>query len=142
MAAQHRIDALCNLVAESRDVGAFAHDSYLTKASQHPELVKRIQKMGYEINIEMGPTQFWPGIHDLQSLISGEQELAHPFFKESAGLELITAFRDRTTCLSSRRRLFTTSCGRLLGNGPLSLSPGDEVWILSGAKVPMVLRPR
>lgn len=37
------------------------------------------------------------------------------------------------------RRLFTTTSQRL-GMGPQSLAPGDEVWLVHGANVPLVLR--
>jgi hypothetical protein len=40
-----------------------------------------------------------------------------------------------------RRRLFKTGAG-YMGTGARSLSAGDEVWILHGAAVPFILRPR
>ena len=42
---------------------------------------------------------------------------------------------------SSSRRIFRTS-ENYLGNGPRSMLPGDQVWILAGTKVPSVLRPQ
>jgi hypothetical protein len=42
---------------------------------------------------------------------------------------------------NDRRSLFRTSVGSL-GIGPQSLQILDEVWILNGATVPFVLRPR
>lgn len=42
---------------------------------------------------------------------------------------------------SSSRRVFRTR-ENYLGNGPRKTKPGDQVWILAGAKVPFVLRPQ
>ncbi|KAH8780642.1 heterokaryon incompatibility protein-domain-containing protein [Hyaloscypha sp. PMI_1271] len=42
---------------------------------------------------------------------------------------------------SSSRRIFRTR-ENYLGNGPRSMRPGDQVWILAGTKVPSVLRPQ
>ncbi|KAN0120325.1 Heterokaryon incompatibility protein (HET) domain containing protein [Hyaloscypha variabilis] len=42
---------------------------------------------------------------------------------------------------SSSRRIFRTR-ENYLGNGPESIRPGDQVWILGGTKVPSVLRPQ
>lgn len=38
------------------------------------------------------------------------------------------------------RNFFTTSDG-LLGFGPATMLPGDEIWVLFGSKVPFILRP-
>ena len=38
------------------------------------------------------------------------------------------------------RKFFTTSDG-LLGFGPATMLPGDEIWVLFGSKVPFILRP-
>jgi hypothetical protein len=38
------------------------------------------------------------------------------------------------------RLLFQTKGGDL-GYGPLSMSPGDQVWVLENGRVPFVLRP-
>ena len=40
---------------------------------------------------------------------------------------------------STLDRLFRTEKG-YLGMGPVSVLPGDEVWVLAGARVPFVLR--
>ncbi|KAF7525633.1 hypothetical protein G7054_g11005 [Neopestalotiopsis clavispora] len=37
---------------------------------------------------------------------------------------------------------FFVSVGGYLGMGPLTMRPGDEVWILFGGRVPFILRPR
>jgi hypothetical protein len=42
---------------------------------------------------------------------------------------------------SSSRRIFRTR-ENYLGNGPRSIRPGDQVWILAGTKIPSVLRPQ
>jgi hypothetical protein len=42
---------------------------------------------------------------------------------------------------SSSRRIFRTR-ENYLGNGPRSIRPGDQVWILAGTKIPFVLRPQ
>ncbi|KAE9373732.1 hypothetical protein N431DRAFT_438910 [Stipitochalara longipes BDJ] len=42
---------------------------------------------------------------------------------------------------SSTRRVFRTR-ENYLGNGPTSIRPGDQVWILGGAKIPSILRPQ
>jgi len=42
---------------------------------------------------------------------------------------------------SSSRRIFRTH-ENYLGNGPRSIRPGDQVWILAGTKTPFVLRPQ
>ena len=42
---------------------------------------------------------------------------------------------------SSSRRIFRTR-ENYLGNGPRSIRPGDQVWILAGAKIPFILRPQ
>lgn len=42
--------------------------------------------------------------------------------------------------LSKRMRLFKTD-GQYVGNGPRAIQSGDQVWILSGARVPIILRP-
>jgi len=39
------------------------------------------------------------------------------------------------------RVLFCTDDGLLLGLGPAEMQAGDELWVLSGAKTPSVLRP-
>ncbi len=39
-----------------------------------------------------------------------------------------------------QRRLYTTNCG-FLGLGLETVQEGDQVWLLSDARVPMVLRP-
>jgi hypothetical protein len=50
-------------------------------------------------------------------------------------------FRHESNLALSFRRLFRTR-GKLLGFGPRDLELGDEVWILAGAKTPVVLRHR
>ena len=42
---------------------------------------------------------------------------------------------------SSSRRIFRTH-ENYLGNGPMSIRPGDQVWILAGTKIPFILRPQ
>ena len=42
---------------------------------------------------------------------------------------------------SSSRRVFRTH-ENYLGNGRRSIRPGDQVWILAGAKIPFILRPQ
>ena len=37
------------------------------------------------------------------------------------------------------RNIFTTEEG-YLGNGPKGMQAGDEVWILNGGRIPMILR--
>lgn len=48
-------------------------------------------------------------------------------------------FRREVDLTLGTRRLFRTE-GGLLGIGPLEINMGDEVWILAGAKTPLVLR--
>lgn len=48
-------------------------------------------------------------------------------------------FRREVDLTLGTRRLFRTD-GGLLGMGPLETEMGDEVWILAGAKTPVVLR--
>lgn len=50
-------------------------------------------------------------------------------------------FRRLSLLFSSTRRIFRTH-ENYLGNGPKSARPGDQVWILAGAKIPFVLRPQ
>ncbi|KAI0096400.1 heterokaryon incompatibility protein-domain-containing protein [Nemania sp. FL0031] len=47
---------------------------------------------------------------------------------------------DRLRKLHKRMTVFNTERNRM-GNGPRAMRPGDEIWILSGAKVPIILRP-
>ncbi|KAF2174182.1 hypothetical protein M409DRAFT_16452 [Zasmidium cellare ATCC 36951] len=49
-------------------------------------------------------------------------------------------FEVRKSQMLDHRILFTTSTHGYLGLGPRSLRPGDQVWLLAGAKVPHVLR--
>ena len=50
-------------------------------------------------------------------------------------------FRRLSLLFSSTRRIFRTH-ENYLGNGPKNARPGDQVWILAGAKIPFVLRPQ
>jgi hypothetical protein len=50
-------------------------------------------------------------------------------------------FRRLRLIFGSTRRIFRTH-ENYLGNGPRSTRPGDQVWILAGAKVPIILRPQ
>jgi hypothetical protein len=52
---------------------------------------------------------------------------------------LLARFPQRLNISLQKRRMFGTD-GDLLGNGPLALIPGDEVWLLKGGRVPYVLR--
>lgn len=56
-----------------------------------------------------------------------------------APVELAQLQHDLDMTSGDARRVFRTKRG-LLGAGPRSLRPGDEVWILAGALVPYVLR--
>lgn len=52
----------------------------------------------------------------------------------------MNAFLANITTALSRRRFFITDMG-YIGNGPAKIQPGDEVFILCGGKMPLVLRP-
>ena len=54
-------------------------------------------------------------------------------------VELAQLQHDLDMTSGDSRRVFRTE-GGLLGAGPRSLQPGDEVWVLGGAVVPLVLR--
>jgi len=56
-----------------------------------------------------------------------------------APVELAQLQHDLDMTSGDARRVFRTK-GGLLGAGPRSLRPGDEVWVLAGALVPHVLR--
>lgn len=56
-----------------------------------------------------------------------------------APIELAQLQHELDMTSGSSRRVFRTK-GGLLGAGLRSLKPGDEVWVLGGAMVPMVLR--
>ena len=61
------------------------------------------------------------------------------FWKSESVESNLKEYWRRFQGVSASRRLFSTRDG-LLENGPSTLSCGDEVWILAGAKVPFVLR--
>jgi len=50
-------------------------------------------------------------------------------------------FKRQSELSLSCRVVFRTSGGLLLGTGPANTQPGDEVWVLSGADTPVILRP-
>jgi hypothetical protein len=52
----------------------------------------------------------------------------------------VTALYRIGSTFGFRRRLFLTEKGNL-GHSTLETAPGDEVWLLKGARVPFVLRP-
>ncbi len=52
----------------------------------------------------------------------------------------MNAFLAKVTTALSRRRLFVTEKG-YIGNDPAKIKPGDEVFILCGGKMPLILRP-
>lgn len=49
-------------------------------------------------------------------------------------------FRAQFGTLNGGRRLFVTDHQRYLGLGPMSMQPGDEVWVVKGSRVPILLR--
>lgn len=49
-------------------------------------------------------------------------------------------FRTQFARLNGGRRLFVTGRQQYLGLGPMSMQPGDEVWLMKGSKVPVLLR--
>jgi hypothetical protein len=51
----------------------------------------------------------------------------------------MAGFRCEVDLTLGTRRLFRTE-GGILGIGPLEVKIGDKVWILAGAKTPLVLR--
>ncbi|KAK3360698.1 heterokaryon incompatibility protein-domain-containing protein [Lasiosphaeria hispida] len=55
--------------------------------------------------------------------------------------EMAAALLTRRKKVSSGRAIFRTD-ENYLGNGPRSVLPGDQVWVLAGAVVPIVLRRR
>ena len=57
----------------------------------------------------------------------------------SQGSAMNALLANITTAIS-RRRFFITDKG-YIGNGPAKMQPGDEIFILCGGKMPLVLRP-
>lgn len=49
-------------------------------------------------------------------------------------------FRSQFSRLNGGRRLFVTEKQKYLALGPMSMQPGDEVWLLKGSNVPLLLR--
>ncbi|KAK0726847.1 heterokaryon incompatibility protein-domain-containing protein [Lasiosphaeria miniovina] len=54
--------------------------------------------------------------------------------------EMAAALTARHEAVSTGRAIFRTE-ENYLGNGPRSVVPGDQVWVLTGAATPIVLRP-
>lgn len=52
----------------------------------------------------------------------------------------LAAFESRMREVKTGRRLFRTEKG-YLGMGTISVEPGDQVWVLKGADIPLILRP-
>ena len=50
-----------------------------------------------------------------------------------------STFDQTVRCAIARRKLFVTETG-IVGLGPLSIQPGDHIYLLPGAKTPFVLR--
>ncbi|KFA56422.1 hypothetical protein S40293_05070 [Stachybotrys chartarum IBT 40293] len=54
---------------------------------------------------------------------------------------LLSVFKERSKLAMSGRLVFRTEDGHFFGLGPADTRPGDEIWVLSGAKTPFILRP-
>lgn len=65
-----------------------------------------------------------------------------PWKTDAQRKQALNEFQLRSTQMLDHRVLFTTRDERFLGLGPQSLRQGDQVWLLAGAKVPHVLRPK
>jgi hypothetical protein len=72
-------------------------------------------------------------------LLAGRQTAILEEFAKYIVLDSILRF-DFAVSVINGRLLFRTNGGDL-GYGPLSISPGDQVWVLENGRVPFVLRP-
>jgi len=95
---------------------------------------------------ELQPSVFsLDGLESASAAIATEIEEAMPdgenpmaFWRRNS--KLCTKIRDAMLTIMDHRILFRADTG-LLGAGPINTQVGDEVWILAGAKTPVVLRP-
>jgi hypothetical protein len=111
------------------------------------EVLTAWRKAGYEA--QMHPTRYLPDGYRmilLEECIFKNIKLAKN--PDTANCPVLSpavrkrrdTFEERMRDVKTGRKMFRTNTD-LLGMGPKSVQPGDEVWVVLGAKVPFALRP-
>ena len=89
---------------------------------------------------EEGGVSFLPTLDELEAFrVSGEGRLWRSHRANVLNPDAVTEVVSAASERMARRRLFATKEGRL-GMGSNSLEVGDEVWVLEGGRMPLVLR--
>jgi hypothetical protein len=98
-------------------------------------------KSDESIDIDQGGFRFLPDEWYVQKFFRNQMMKGHPASQEVVGIdnEALHSFKSRITEVEQGRRMFST-IGNLLGMGPPSAQSGDEVWVLKGLDVPIILR--
>lgn len=94
-------------------------------------------------NGALGEIRFLPDPKYLKSCYTTEPDPRKPGYVQNTtrypGGSRLPAFKSRLAELERGHRMFRTT-NHYLGLGPVSSAKDDEVWVLLGANVPMVLR--
>ena len=103
-------------------------------------LLAGVQSDREEIQSQKTPSNKYWTSDDFKTISSifGKPPGAYTSAQQKTSVRLFNAAGRDTTLFQTEKRQYGKA---KIGRGPISVSKGDEVWILAGGKVPYILRP-